>query len=270
YGYSSIEDYAQYDKKCSNPTSTIFDETVANPNAQIVGDDMFRVQVPRCMAWFDYDEHVDSLSTMDNEVGVTSPKSTTQTLPSFEEYTPPVTYPEEVEQTLGTPMEEVPSFDEPKPQPKPLANFPTLDHERNQGLSRESRSGDEATIPPDAERSAKPQWKTDKFKQILIQVRGKVTTLLQDPKKVHEKIDFQWTPEAERAFQGMKQCIAELPMVTAPRPKEELIMYLCAAREAWKTGLSTSTCYKKAEAILPGTSGSSDHRPTHQIDHVTI
>ncbi|GJY09032.1 reverse transcriptase domain-containing protein [Tanacetum coccineum] len=63
-------------------------------------------------------------------------------------------------------------------------------------------------------------------------VRGKVTTLLQDPKKVHEKIDFQWTPEAERAFQGMKQCIAELPMVTAPRPKEELIMYLCAAREA--------------------------------------
>ncbi|GJU77009.1 hypothetical protein Tco_1274079 [Tanacetum coccineum] len=65
------------------------------------------VQVPRCMAWLDYDEHVDSLSTMDNEVGVTSPKSTTQTLPSFEEYTPPVTYPEEVEKTLGTPIEEM-------------------------------------------------------------------------------------------------------------------------------------------------------------------
>ncbi|GJV12394.1 hypothetical protein Tco_1353935 [Tanacetum coccineum] len=63
------------------------------------------VQVPRCMAWLDYDEHVDSLSTMDNEVGVTSPESTTQTLPSFEEYTPPMTYPEEVEKTLGTPLE---------------------------------------------------------------------------------------------------------------------------------------------------------------------
>ncbi|GJT48168.1 hypothetical protein Tco_0974325 [Tanacetum coccineum] len=49
-------------------------------------DDMVKVQVPRCMAWLDYDEHVDSLSTMDNEVGVTSPESTTQTLPSFEEY----------------------------------------------------------------------------------------------------------------------------------------------------------------------------------------
>ncbi|GKC82052.1 hypothetical protein Tco_1137769 [Tanacetum coccineum] len=68
-------------------------------------DDMVRVQVPRCMAWLDYDDRVDSLSTMDNEVGVTSPESTTQTLPSFEEYTPPVTYPEEVENTLGTSIE---------------------------------------------------------------------------------------------------------------------------------------------------------------------
>nr|GFC66394.1 hypothetical protein [Tanacetum cinerariifolium] len=79
---------------CSNPTSAISDETIANPNAQIVGDDMVRVQALRCMAWLDYDdEHVDSLSTMDNKVGVKSPESTTQTLPSFEEYTPLVTYP---------------------------------------------------------------------------------------------------------------------------------------------------------------------------------
>ncbi|GKB56297.1 hypothetical protein Tco_0912483 [Tanacetum coccineum] len=89
----------------SNPTSTISNETIANPNAQIVGDDMVRVQVPRCMTWLNYDEHVDSLSTMDNEVTVTSPKSTIQTLPSFEEYTSPVTYLEEVEKTLGTSIE---------------------------------------------------------------------------------------------------------------------------------------------------------------------
>ncbi|GJR69266.1 hypothetical protein Tco_0015331 [Tanacetum coccineum] len=75
-----------------------------------------------------------------------NPQSTPQVLPSFEEYTPPVTYPKEVEKTLGTPIEvepldetqledlglntcnhdiplssrEVPSFDEPKPQPQPL------------------------------------------------------------------------------------------------------------------------------------------------------
>ncbi|GJR67399.1 hypothetical protein Tco_0013464, partial [Tanacetum coccineum] len=36
------------------------------------------------------------------------PQSTPQVLPSFEEYTPPVTYPEEVDATLGTPMEEEP------------------------------------------------------------------------------------------------------------------------------------------------------------------
>ncbi|GJZ15591.1 reverse transcriptase domain-containing protein [Tanacetum coccineum] len=47
-----------------------------------------------------------------------------------------------------------------------------------------------------------------------------------------KKSDIQLTPEAEKAFQSMKQCIAELPMITAPRPKEELIMYLCAAKEA--------------------------------------
>ncbi|GJT53935.1 hypothetical protein Tco_0988989 [Tanacetum coccineum] len=137
-------------KKCSNPTSVISDETIANPNAQIVRDDMVRVQVPRCMAWLNYDKHVDSLSTMDNKVGITSPESTIQTLPSIEEYTPPVTYPGEVEKTLVTPIEveplnktkleeiglngnhntpfssrEVPSFDEPEPQP--LLNSQSLD-----------------------------------------------------------------------------------------------------------------------------------------------
>ncbi|GKC03580.1 ribonuclease H-like domain-containing protein [Tanacetum coccineum] len=110
------------------------------------------VHVPRCIAWLDYDEHVDSLSTMDNEVEVSSPESTTQILSLFKEYTPPVTYPEEVEKTLETPIEveplnetkleevglncnhntplssrEVPSFDKPEPQPQPLPNCPPLD-----------------------------------------------------------------------------------------------------------------------------------------------
>nr|GEW90319.1 hypothetical protein [Tanacetum cinerariifolium] len=113
-------------------------------------DNMVRVQVPSCMAWLDYDEHVDSLSTMDNEVGVISLESTIRTLPLFKEYTPPVTYSEDVENTLRTPIEveplnetkqeevglncnhnipfssrEVPSFDGPEPQP--LLNSPSLD-----------------------------------------------------------------------------------------------------------------------------------------------
>ncbi|GJT00327.1 ribonuclease H-like domain-containing protein [Tanacetum coccineum] len=82
-----------------------------------------------------------------------SPQSTPQVLQSFEVYTPPVTYPEEVEENLGTPIEvepldktqledlglntcnhditlsfrDVPSFDEPEPQPQPLPNCPPLD-----------------------------------------------------------------------------------------------------------------------------------------------
>nr|GEU98336.1 reverse transcriptase domain-containing protein [Tanacetum cinerariifolium] len=51
-------------------------------------------------------------------------------------------------------------------------------------------------------------------------------------KNCMKKNDFQWTPEAEKAFQDMKQCIAKLSIVTAPKPKENLIIYLCAARDA--------------------------------------
>ncbi|GKA35599.1 reverse transcriptase domain-containing protein [Tanacetum coccineum] len=47
-----------------------------------------------------------------------------------------------------------------------------------------------------------------------------------------KKSDFQWTTEAEMAFKQMKQLIAELPMLVAPMEREELIMYLAAAKEA--------------------------------------
>ncbi|GJY32176.1 hypothetical protein Tco_0415671 [Tanacetum coccineum] len=82
-----------------------------------------------------------------------NPQSTPQVFPSFEEYAPPMTYPKEVEKTIGTLIEvesldetqledlgmntcnydiplsnrEVPSFDEPEPQPNPLRNYPSLD-----------------------------------------------------------------------------------------------------------------------------------------------
>ncbi|GKG62500.1 hypothetical protein Tco_0634273, partial [Tanacetum coccineum] len=38
--------------------------------------------------------------------------------------------------------------------------------------------------------------------------------------------------EAESAFKQMKQLIAKLPTLTAPEEKEELIVYLAAAKEA--------------------------------------
>ncbi|GJS40257.1 hypothetical protein Tco_0565300 [Tanacetum coccineum] len=82
-----------------------------------------------------------------------SPQSSPQILLSFEVYTLPVTYPDEVEEIIGIPMEvepleetqledlglntcnhniplssrEIPCFDEPEPQPNPLPNCPSLD-----------------------------------------------------------------------------------------------------------------------------------------------
>ncbi|GJV86361.1 reverse transcriptase domain-containing protein [Tanacetum coccineum] len=58
-------------------------------------------------------------------------------------------------------------------------------------------------------------------------------------KKCTKKSDFQWTQEAEVAFKQMKKLIAELPMLTAPKEKEELIMYLAAAKEAISAILMT-------------------------------
>ncbi|GKF95873.1 hypothetical protein Tco_0288608, partial [Tanacetum coccineum] len=43
-----------------------------------------------------------------DKVENSSPQSAPQVFPSFEKYTPPVTYPEEVEETLGTLMDDKP------------------------------------------------------------------------------------------------------------------------------------------------------------------
>ncbi|GKE51024.1 hypothetical protein Tco_1486180, partial [Tanacetum coccineum] len=88
-----------------------------------------------------------------DKVENSDPQSTPQVLPLFEEYTSPVTCPEEVKETLGTPIEVEPldetqledlglntcnhdiplssrkflSFDKTKPQPQPLPNCLSLD-----------------------------------------------------------------------------------------------------------------------------------------------
>ncbi|GJW62660.1 hypothetical protein Tco_0111995, partial [Tanacetum coccineum] len=67
------------------------------------------VKMSSCMSFLGctnaYDEPICNLDKMGDEVENPSPQSTPQVLPSFKKYTPPVTYPEEVEETLGTPME---------------------------------------------------------------------------------------------------------------------------------------------------------------------
>ncbi|GJW13077.1 hypothetical protein Tco_0017210 [Tanacetum coccineum] len=61
------------------------------------------VKMPKCMAWLD-DDPIGDLDMMEDKAKNPSPQSTPQFLPSFV-YTPPVTHPEEVEETIGIPIE---------------------------------------------------------------------------------------------------------------------------------------------------------------------
>nr|GEZ54993.1 reverse transcriptase domain-containing protein [Tanacetum cinerariifolium] len=75
--------------------------------------------------------------------------------------------------------------------------------------------------------------------KIFVQINEKILAILYNIEKCTKKSDFQWTPEAERAFKEMKQSIAKLPMLAAPKEKEELIMYPAAAKEAISAVLMT-------------------------------
>ncbi|GKE27773.1 hypothetical protein Tco_1443157, partial [Tanacetum coccineum] len=149
--WETIEDCAQCDKQWKNLTSIISNQTIANLKTQFVENEVVRVKIPKCMAWLDY-EPIRDLNMMEDKVDNPSPQSTPQVLSSFEEYTPHATYPEEVEETLGIPIEvepldetpledlglntcnhdiplssrEIPRIDKPEPQPQPLPNCLSL------------------------------------------------------------------------------------------------------------------------------------------------
>nr|GEU62915.1 ribonuclease H-like domain-containing protein [Tanacetum cinerariifolium] len=68
---------------------------------------------------------------------------------------------------------------------------------------------------------------------------GKISAAVSDLKKCIKKSDFRWTAEAEQAFQQLKQYLSELPLLVAPKPQEELIMYLSATYGAVSAVLMT-------------------------------
>ncbi|GJV03270.1 hypothetical protein Tco_1336839 [Tanacetum coccineum] len=136
--WETIENFAQGQKEWDKTFKAITEHELASLRAQ--ANELFRnkkvwCEMPRCIAW----DNVDNLSP--------------QVLLSFEVYTSPATYPKEVEETIGVPMEvkpldqmkledvgfdtfshdiplssrEVPSLDESKPQPQHLPSFPSLD-----------------------------------------------------------------------------------------------------------------------------------------------
>ncbi|GJZ78852.1 reverse transcriptase domain-containing protein [Tanacetum coccineum] len=64
-------------------------------------------------------------------------------------------------------------------------------------------------------------------------------SLFKTLKKCIKKSDFYWTPEADQAFKQLKQHLSELPLLVAPTPKEELIVYLSATHGAISAVLMT-------------------------------
>nr|GEX99182.1 reverse transcriptase domain-containing protein [Tanacetum cinerariifolium] len=63
--------------------------------------------------------------------------------------------------------------------------------------------------------------------------------LFQTLKKCIKKSDFHWTAEAKQAFQQLKQHLSELPLLVAPKPHEDLIIYLSATYGAISAVLMT-------------------------------
>ncbi|GJS20483.1 reverse transcriptase domain-containing protein [Tanacetum coccineum] len=98
-------------------------------------------------------------------------------------------------------------------------------------------------------------------------------------KKCIKKSDFHWTPEAEQAFKQLKQHLSKLPLLVAPKPKEELIVYLSASHGAirprtklypnGKASPSTGFHSQEVKKIFPSAPYRGYHRPTHQTNNIT-
>nr|GEV21184.1 reverse transcriptase domain-containing protein [Tanacetum cinerariifolium] len=67
----------------------------------------------------------------------------------------------------------------------------------------------------------------------------KISAAVSDFKKCIKKSVFRWTAEAKQGFQQLKQHLSDLPLLVAPKPQKELIMYLSAANGAISAVLMT-------------------------------
>ncbi|GKF27967.1 hypothetical protein Tco_0094309 [Tanacetum coccineum] len=160
--WEAIENFAQGQKEWDNPPNIISEQEVANLKAQakrLFGNKNVWVEMHRGIAW--------------DKVENPDPQSAPQVLPSFEENTLPVTYPDKVEEIIEilievepldeTPLKdlglntynhdiplssrEIPNFDKPEPQPQPLPSCPSLD------ISLREERGPEPPIKPHSSNS---------------------------------------------------------------------------------------------------------------------
>nr|GEV03779.1 reverse transcriptase domain-containing protein [Tanacetum cinerariifolium] len=76
----------------------------------------------------------------------------------------------------------------------------------------------------------------------------KYLPLFQTLKKSIKMSDFYWTAEVEQVFKQLKHHLSELPLLVAPKPKEELIIYLSTTYEAISSVLMT----ERGMALIAG------------------
>ncbi|GJU39297.1 reverse transcriptase domain-containing protein [Tanacetum coccineum] len=81
--------------------------------------------------------------------------------------------------------------------------------------------------------------KLSSLNRFLSKSAEKSLPLFKTLKKCIKKSDFHWTPEAEQAFKQLKHHLSELPLLVAPKPKEEWIVYLSASYGAISAVLMT-------------------------------
>nr|GEX00551.1 reverse transcriptase domain-containing protein [Tanacetum cinerariifolium] len=77
--------------------------------------------------------------------------------------------------------------------------------------------------------------------RFLFKSAEKSLPLFKTLKKCIKKSDFHWTLEAKQAFKQLKQHLSELPLLVAPKPKEELIVYMSASYGAISAVLMTKS-----------------------------
>ena len=106
--WDTIENCAQYYYRIDNPTNNLTNQSKTSSKEQtgsLSGDDYLGIPVWMSPKAIVQNKHIGNLDKMKDEVNNISSPSTPQILPSFEAHTPPVTYPEVVEVTIGIPME---------------------------------------------------------------------------------------------------------------------------------------------------------------------
>ena len=69
-------------------------------------------------------------------------------------------------------------------------------------------------------------------------------------KLMKKKGPFEWTPEADHAFQDLKKYLTSPPVMVAPRPLEPLVLYLAGTPYAASAVLVTVREEREAKGAM--------------------